>query len=98
MPLRYKVHNPATGERYEFTAVDQTAADEQIAANRASYGEAPTVDIADITTELATEQTKAQQAVDLCRNYNPATATAAEVRATLGASLFLLRRLMRELQ
>jgi hypothetical protein len=98
MPYRYKVHNPATGERYEFTAADQTAAEEQIAANRASYGDAPTIDIADVTNELATEQTKAQQAIDLCRSYNPATATAAEVRATLGASLFLLRRIMRELQ
>jgi hypothetical protein len=48
--------------------------------------------------DAAAEQTKLQQAIAVCKAYDPATATAAEVRATLGASLFLLRRIMRELQ
>ena len=48
--------------------------------------------------DAAAEQTKLQQAIAVCKAYDPSTATAAEVRATLGASLFLLRRIMRELQ
>lgn len=53
---------------------------------------------AQLTADATSEQTKLQQAISTCKAYDPATATAAEVRATLGASLFLLRRIMRELQ
>ena len=46
----------------------------------------------------ATEATAHAQAVNLCRSYDPATASAAEVRATLGAALRLLKRTMQELK
>jgi hypothetical protein len=44
------------------------------------------------------ERNRMQAAVDKCKAYDPATATAAEVRATLGASLYLLRRVIQELR
>lgn len=42
--------------------------------------------------------TKRQQAIAKCRAYDPATATAVEVRATLGAALVLLRSVLQELK
>jgi len=46
--------------------------------------------------DAATLRTRRQEALALCDAYNPATATAVQVRQTLGAALQLLRRLMSE--
>ncbi len=82
------------------TLVDPSA----IPPSRARWDNATSTWLEDTTreTQLATddanERTKLQQAIDTCKAYNPSTATAAEVRATLGAALILLRRVFQELR
>lgn len=44
------------------------------------------------------ERTKRQQAIAIIKAYNPSTATAAEVRATVGAQNVLLRDIIQELK
>ncbi len=46
----------------------------------------------------AAERAKWQQAVGIAKAYNPATATAAEVRTALGATIYLLRQVIQELK
>jgi hypothetical protein len=55
----------------------------------------PSREQAQIAAENA-ELNKRQQAIALCRSYNPDTATASEVRTTLAASLYLLRQIFKD--
>jgi hypothetical protein len=70
--LLYKIHNPATGQRYEFRAYDLAAASLQIESNRDSYGEAPEIIVADITAEVERaehERAIAEALDDLARSW-----------------------------
>jgi len=79
-----------------------TIAPDGIPPNRARWnGTAWVEDQAREVADEADRQQKAtalQQAVSICKAYDPATATAAEVRFTLGAALFILRRIVQELR
>lgn len=48
--------------------------------------------------DIAAARAARQQAIDVCKAYNRTTATAAEVRNTLGAALYLLREVIREIR
>lgn len=48
-------------------------------------------------TEQA-ERTRVNQAITILKAYNPSTATAAEVRTTLGAAILLLKKTVHELR
>ena len=47
-------------------------------------------------TDLQTEKSKIQIAKNKCRNYDPATATATDVKETLAAALYILRGLLKD--
>lgn len=73
-----------------------------IAPRRARWnGSAWTEDASRETQEAAdatAEKTRLQNAITKCKAYDPTTATAAEVRATLGAALYVLRTVVQELR
>jgi hypothetical protein len=51
-----------------------------------------------LAAEAEADRQRLRAAFDKCKAYDPATATAADVRVTLGASLYLLSRVIQELR
>lgn len=79
-----------------------TAAPEGLAPRRARWNGSAWADDASRETQEAVDdqadRTRAQAAIAKCKAYDPATATAADVRTTLGAALHLIRNVVQELR
>lgn len=73
-----------------------------VAPNRARWNGSAWIEDGSREAQIATKQqgdnAKEKGAIDACLAYDPETATDGDVRIALGAALFLLSRVTREMQ